>query len=122
VLHGWGGHAYGSFKATGETTYSWLLDLAKEQELSGLRIWLYGYRAGLQDESLNDADTWAENFLSTLRALRYYTGVCIAHPSMLCSPSSSSTVTKAGDLHSTQSWWTRAEAGMFSQRQAISAR
>ncbi|KAI9890869.1 MAG: hypothetical protein M1814_003508 [Vezdaea aestivalis] len=72
VIHGWGGHPFGSFKAPRHlgTSYMWIRD-SLSKHFPALRLWLYGYESELEDqESVEDVYDYAENFRGALRRLR----------------------------------------------------
>jgi hypothetical protein len=68
-IHGWGGHALGSFKDP-NSSYVWIRDnLAKH--IPQLRIWTYGYKSTLKDENtVSDVFEWGESLRMDLRAFR----------------------------------------------------
>ncbi|KAI9888491.1 MAG: hypothetical protein M1814_006882 [Vezdaea aestivalis] len=69
VIHGWGGHAFGSFKERGGQ-FMWLRDDIPSL-FPQLRIWLYGYESKLTDEtSIESVDDWCHTFCNLLVDLR----------------------------------------------------
>ena len=79
VIHGWSGHALGSFKSA-RPPYVWLRD-SLPNDCPQLRIWTYGYRSVLTDqESIADVFEYAKTFKQHLRSLRQKTKVRIPHP------------------------------------------
>ncbi|KAI9890829.1 MAG: hypothetical protein M1814_003613 [Vezdaea aestivalis] len=69
VLHGWGGHAFGSFKDR-DGYYMWLRDsLAKD--IPQLRIILYGYKSSLIDNTIfAGIEEWTESLCNSLLMLQ----------------------------------------------------
>ncbi|KAI9799050.1 MAG: hypothetical protein M1833_004244 [Piccolia ochrophora] len=69
AIHGWGGHAFGSYRATG-ASYMWLRD-SLPKHFPKLRVWIYGYESNLSDShSTSNVYEDAENFRRALRILR----------------------------------------------------
>jgi hypothetical protein len=69
AIHGWGGHAFGSFRAKG-SLYMWLRD-SLPKHFPQLRVWIYGYDFKLNDENNNvNLLEHAESFVQNLRNLR----------------------------------------------------
>ena len=69
VVHGWAGHALGSFKSP-QQPYVWLRD-SLPRHCPALRIWTYGYRSDLTDQdTIADVFDYAEDFRRQLRILR----------------------------------------------------
>ncbi|KAI9890345.1 MAG: hypothetical protein M1814_004255 [Vezdaea aestivalis] len=74
ALHGWGGHAFGSFKEAGESQYMWLRD-SLPIKFKKLRIWLYGYDSDLKNTTtIASKYEWADSFMRNLRILRTNSG------------------------------------------------
>ena len=74
AIHGWAGHALGSFRSP-SSTYVWLRD-ALPEHCPRLRVWTYGYASGLTDpDSIEDVFEYAETFRRHLRILRQKTKV-----------------------------------------------
>lgn len=69
VIHGWGSHPLGGFKAH-DSCYVWLRDsLAKY--LPSLRIFLYGYECDLTTaDSISGVDDYADTLRWLLRDMR----------------------------------------------------
>ncbi|KAI9892636.1 MAG: hypothetical protein M1814_001329 [Vezdaea aestivalis] len=75
VLHGWGGHAFGSFKShkESESHYMWLRD-SLPQRCPSLRVRLYGYGSKLHETNTNTGIyDYAASFRDKLRTLRRQT-------------------------------------------------
>ncbi|RDW58735.1 hypothetical protein BP6252_13211 [Coleophoma cylindrospora] len=70
AIHGWGGHPFGSYRASQDKSYMWLRDdLAKK--MPKVRVWLYGYGTSLSDNStIEDVDTFADTLTHLLRTFR----------------------------------------------------
>lgn len=78
VIHGWGGHAFGSFKAA-DSSFMWLRD-ALAVQFPELRMWIYGYDSKLGDQdSIGTFFEYADSFKRQLRTLRQKTGVRSAY-------------------------------------------
>ena len=85
VIHGWAGHALGSFKSP-RPPYVWLRD-SLPNDCPQLRIWTYGYRSVLTDQkSIADVFEYAKTFEQQLRILRQKSKVSIPHPLPLSLP------------------------------------
>ena len=79
AIHGWGGHAFGSFCAS-KGSYMWLRD-SLARGCPQLRIWTYGYDSRLLDsDSTADVYEYAENLRLHLRILRRESKVGISLP------------------------------------------
>ncbi|RDW57768.1 hypothetical protein BP5796_12569 [Coleophoma crateriformis] len=70
AIHGWGGHPFGSYRASHNKSYMWLRDdIAKR--IPKIRVWLYGYGTNLSDNStIEDVDTFADTLTNLLRTFR----------------------------------------------------
>ncbi|KAI9889411.1 MAG: hypothetical protein M1814_005347 [Vezdaea aestivalis] len=69
VIHGWGGHAFGSFKER-RGPFMWLRDEITSL-FPQLRIWLYGYNSKLMDSTrIESVDDWSARFSQLLVGLR----------------------------------------------------
>ncbi|KAI9891703.1 MAG: hypothetical protein M1814_002453 [Vezdaea aestivalis] len=69
VIHGWGGHAFGSFKER-DSPFMWLRDEITSL-FPRLRIWLYGYDSKLMDSTrIESVDDWSARFSQLLVGLR----------------------------------------------------
>ena len=69
AIHGWGAHAFGSFRGP-DGHYMWLRD-SLPQRFPQLRVWIYGYDSNLQDpRSAAQVDDYAVNFVWDLHSLR----------------------------------------------------
>ncbi|MCJ1313277.1 hypothetical protein MMC25_006954, partial [Agyrium rufum] len=69
-IHGWGGHAIGSFKSP-SGLHLWPRD-ALPRHFPQLRVWTYGYESKLTEaDSVADVYEYAETFRSLLRSLRW---------------------------------------------------
>ena len=85
VIHGWAGHAFGSFKSP-RPPYVWLRDSLPD-DCPQLRIWTYGYRSVLTDQkSIADVFEYAKSFKQQLRTLRQKTKVSFPHLLLLSLP------------------------------------
>jgi hypothetical protein len=72
-IHGWGGHALGSFRDT-HSHYVWLRDGLTKQ-FPKLRIWIYGYRSDLKAENTyGNIHEYASNFRRLLMIMRKRSG------------------------------------------------
>jgi hypothetical protein len=69
AIHGWGGHAFGSFRDP-SSCFMWIRDLLGEK-VSAFRLWIYGYDSNLQSTtSYGDLYEYAATFRSLLKTLR----------------------------------------------------
>ncbi|KAI9889110.1 MAG: hypothetical protein M1814_005771 [Vezdaea aestivalis] len=69
VIHGWGGHAFGSFKERGGQ-FMWLRDEIISL-FPQLRVWLYGYKSELTNETrIESVNDWSAKFYQLLVGLR----------------------------------------------------
>lgn len=70
IVHGWGGHALGSFKAHSWGPYIWIRD-SLPAEFPQLRVWTYGYASKLLNaDSVVDVDEWSLSFWRSIRRTR----------------------------------------------------